>query len=233
MRVADALTGTRLMLIPVLWSAALYGNGRLVGVGLLVAGATDFLDGYLARRLGQESRSGARLDSLADNLLLISAVAWIQLLHPELLRASTLLVVTAFGLYLASLAVGLVKFRRLGNLHLYSSRAAGGALYSFALITLITGGYGPLLLWLAATTFIVSSVETLLGQLLFSGVDENMGSVLLARRRRAESTNIHAIGSARKQRSHAPQAAKVVGSSASPNRSMPTSAAPNANEIRP
>jgi phosphatidylglycerophosphate synthase len=233
MRVADALTGMRLMLIPVLWSAALYGNGRLVGVGLLVAGATDFLDGYLARRLGQESRSGARLDSLADNLLLISAVAWIQLLHPEILRASTLLVVTAFGLYLASLAVGLVKFRQLGNLHLYSSRAAGGALYSFALITLITGGYEPLLLWLAATTFIVSSVETLVGQLLFSGVDENMGSVLLARRRRAESTNIHAIASARKQRSHAPQAAKVVGSSASPNRSRPTSAAPKANEIRP
>src|SRR6202165_3738618 len=166
MRVADALTGTRLMLIPVLWSAALYGNGRLVGVGLLVAGATDFLDGYLARRLGQESRSGARLDSLADNLLLISAVAWIQLLHPELLRASTLLVVTAFGLYLASLAVGLVKFRRLGNLHLYSSKVAGGFLYTFAIVTLVTGGYEPLLLTLAAAAFIVSSAETLVAQLV-------------------------------------------------------------------
>jgi len=42
----------------------------------------------------------------------------------------------------------LIKFRRLGNLHLYSSKVAGGLLYSFALITFVTGAYAPLLLWL-------------------------------------------------------------------------------------
>ncbi|HXN77591.1 MAG TPA: CDP-alcohol phosphatidyltransferase family protein, partial [Candidatus Dormibacteraeota bacterium] len=102
-RVADVLSGMRLLLIPALWFAALFGNGRLVGVGLLVAGATDFFDGYLARRLGQESVAGARLDSLADNLLLISAAAWIELLHPEILSQNTVLVVATFVIYLASL----------------------------------------------------------------------------------------------------------------------------------
>ena len=60
-RIAHLLSGMRLLLIPIIWIAALMGNGRLVGVGLLVAGATDFLDGYLARRLGQASEAGARL----------------------------------------------------------------------------------------------------------------------------------------------------------------------------
>jgi phosphatidylglycerophosphate synthase len=221
----------RMLLIPAISVAALLGDGWLVGVGLLVAGATDFFDGYLARRLGQESAAGARLDSLADNLLLISAMAWIELLHPEILRENTVLVAATFGLYLASLSVGLIKFHQLGNLHLYSSKVAGGALYSFAVITLITGAYEPLLLWLAAAAFIVSSAETLLGQLLFSGVDENMGSILLAPRRRAESRTIQAIGSARKQRSQAPHSANVVDSSASPTSSSATSAAPNPNEI--
>src|SRR6202521_5025575 len=141
--IADVLSGTRLLLIPVIWVFALLGNGRLVGVGLVVAGATDFFDGYLARRLGQESIAGARLDSLADNLLLISAMAWIELLHPELLSENTLLVLGTFGLYLASLSVGLIKFHQLGNLHLYSSKVAGGALYSFAVVTLVTGVYEP------------------------------------------------------------------------------------------
>ena len=109
------------MLIPVIWFAALLGNGRLVGVGLLLAGATDFLDGYMARRLGQESRTGARLDSLADNLLLVSAMAWIQLLHPEILRENTALVATTVGFYLAPLSVGLLKFHQLGNLHLFEA----------------------------------------------------------------------------------------------------------------
>jgi phosphatidylglycerophosphate synthase len=222
----------RLLLVPVIWFAALLGNGRLAGVGLLVAGATDFFDGYVARRLHQESGTGARLDSLADTLLLISAMAWIELLHPAILRENTALVAATFGLYLASLLVGLIKFHQLGNLHLYSSKVAGGALYSFAVVTLMTSAYEPVLLWLAAVAFMVSSAETLLAQLLFSAVDENMGSIFLALRRRAESRTIHPIGTARKHRSQAPQSANVVRSSASPTNSIATSAAPNANETR-
>jgi phosphatidylglycerophosphate synthase len=231
--VADALSEVRLLLIPLLWAAAVLGNGRVVGIGLLVAGATDFLDGYLARRLKQESARGARLDSLADNLLLISAAVWIELLHPEILSDNPALITAAGCLYLASLAVGLVKFRRLGNLHLYSSKAAGGFLYSFAVITLVTGAYEPLLLWLAAAAFMVSSAETLLAQVLLSAVDENVGSILLARRRRQERANIHAMGSDRKHRSQAPHPANVVGSSARPTSNAATSAAPTTKDIRP
>jgi phosphatidylglycerophosphate synthase len=232
-QIPNLLSGLRLLIIPVIWLAALQGNGRLVGIGLVVAGATDAFDGYLARRLGQESPMGARLDSLADNLLLLSAMAWIEVLHPEILHENTVVVATTFSVYLASMAVGLVKFHQLGNLHLYSSKVAGGGLYSFAVITLLIGGYEPLLLWLAAAAFIVSSAETLFAQLALSAVDENMGSIFLARRRRAETSTTHTIGSARKHRSQAPQAAKLVGSSASPTSSIPNSAAPNANEIRP
>jgi phosphatidylglycerophosphate synthase len=232
-RVADALTGLRLLLIPGLWWAAVVGDGRIVGIGLLGAGATDFLDGYVARRLKQESAKGARLDALADNVLLISTAVWIELLHPEILRDNVALLAATASLYFGSLALGLIKFRRLGNLHLYSSKAAGGLLYSFAVITLVTGAYEPPLLWLAAAAFMLSSAETLLTQLLLSVVDENIGTILLARTRRQERMTIQAIGSARKQRSQAPHPANVVGSSASPTSNVPTSAAPKTNEIRP
>ena len=230
--IADVLSVIRLLLIPALWVATLLAWGRLVGLGLLVAGATDFFDGYTARRLGQESASGARLDSLADNLLLISAMAWIELLHPEILSENTVLVVITFGLYLVSLSVGLIKFHQLGNLHLYSSKVAGGALYSFAVVTLLMGVYEPPFLWLAAAAFMVSSAETLLAQLLSSAVDENMGSIFVAVRRRAEIRTTQPIGSARKHRSQAPHSVKVVGRSASPASSAATSNAPHANETR-
>ncbi len=174
----------RLLLIPILWGMAILGNGRWVGIGLVIAGATDFLDGYLARRLGQQSAPGAKLDSLADSLLLLSAALWMEILHPEILRENTFLVAATLGMYLASVSAGLVKFRQLGNLHLYSSKVAGGLLYSFAVITLLAGVYMPVLLWLAAIAFLVSSAETLVGQLLLSAVDENMGSVVLARKKR-------------------------------------------------
>jgi phosphatidylglycerophosphate synthase len=232
-RVADAFSGLRLLLIPVIWWVAFLGDGRLVALGLLIAGASDFLDGYIARRLKQDSTRGARLDSLADNLLLMSAAIWFELLHPEILRENAVVVTVTAGIYLSSLAVGWLKFRHLGNLHLYSSKVAGGLLYSFALATLVMGIYSPLLLWLAAIAFMVSSAETLLAQLLLSAVDENMGSLLLPLKRRADNRTIQAIGRARKHRSQAPHSANDVGSSARPTSIMPTSAAPTANEVRP
>jgi phosphatidylglycerophosphate synthase len=230
LQIADALSITRLLLIPVLWVAAHNGAGRLVGFGLLVAGATDFLDGYLARRLHQTSRRGAQLDSVADGLLLISATAWVELLCPQILLQNSALLIVAAGLYIGSLLTSLVKFHRLGNLHLFSSRVAGGGLYSFAVVTLIAGVNEPLLLWLAAVALIVSSAETLAGHLVLSAVDENMGSIFFAVRRRAEIRTVHPIGSATKQRSQAPQAANAEGRSASPTSSMPISAAPTAND---
>jgi phosphatidylglycerophosphate synthase len=229
---ADAITWLRLLLLPVGWWFALLGQGRIVGLGLLLAGLTDFFDGYVARRLGQESTAGARLDLIADTLLLLSAMAWIGLLHPETVRDNNGLVAATFAIYLASIASGLLRFRRLPNLHLYSSKAAGGLLYAFAVITLLTGSYDRLLLRLAAAAFIVSCAETLVGQLLFSEVDARLGSVLLVRRRRAEMMTVHAIGSARKQRSQAPTA-NVVGSNASAISSKPIAAAPSANDTGP
>lgn len=231
-RVADGVTWLRLFLLPVIWWFALLGHGRLVGAGLILAGLTDVLDGFVARRLGQASPAGARLDLIADTVLLLSAAAWIGVLHPEIVRNNTGLVAGAFSIYVAAVAVGLLKFRRLPNLHLYSSKLAGGLLYAFAVITLLTGSYNRLLLALAAATFVVSCAETVAGQLLFSAVDARMGSVLLVRRMRAETRTIQAMGSARKQRSQAPTA-NVVGSNASPISSTPIATAPSPKDSVP
>ena len=49
----------------------------------LIAGITDMLDGFLARRWGVESKFGARLDSLADIVFVIAVVyklfPWLKL----------------------------------------------------------------------------------------------------------------------------------------------------------
>lgn len=51
------------------------------------AALTDFLDGWLARRLGQESRLGAVLDPIADKAMVATALAlllWVSPLAPWL-----------------------------------------------------------------------------------------------------------------------------------------------------
>ncbi len=230
-RVADAMTCVRIILVPVIWVFALLGDGRVVGAGLIAAGVTDFLDGFVARRFGTASPAGARLDLTADTLVLLSALAWIGMLHPEVVLDNAVLIAVGLFIYVVAVGVGVEKFRKLPNLHLYSSRLAGGLLYAFAVITLITGHYNRLLFALAAGAFILSCVETVAGQLLFSVAEANMGSVALERRRRAEIRTVQPSGSTSKQRSQAP-AANAVGSNASAISSMPTAATPSPKDRR-
>ncbi len=67
--VPNALSGLRLLLVPVIgWLIARGGNDE-VAIGLLaIAGFSDWLDGFLARRWNQVSRLGVLLDPLADRL---------------------------------------------------------------------------------------------------------------------------------------------------------------------
>jgi CDP-diacylglycerol--glycerol-3-phosphate 3-phosphatidyltransferase len=53
------------------------------GVLFAIAGVTDYLDGYLARRLGQTSRFGAFLDPVADKLIVATALVLIVEMDPQ------------------------------------------------------------------------------------------------------------------------------------------------------
>lgn len=80
-RLPNLLTLMRLLLsIPI--SLLLLGE-RFAPALLLffIAGVSDALDGFLARRFGWFSRLGAMLDPLADKLLLVTAylcLAWVE-----------------------------------------------------------------------------------------------------------------------------------------------------------
>jgi CDP-diacylglycerol--glycerol-3-phosphate 3-phosphatidyltransferase len=89
--VANALSGFRVVLSLVIVGLALVGSSRLAGMALIVAGTTDFFDGYLAKRARKQSADGARLDSSADVLLLVASAAALQILHPTILGDNTVL----------------------------------------------------------------------------------------------------------------------------------------------
>jgi cardiolipin synthase (CMP-forming) len=122
----------RLALVPVfLW--LLVGADEPVWAGLLLGliGSTDWIDGYLARRLNQVSEVGKILDPLADRIAVVAAViaglvtgylpawfAWLLIVR-EALVAIGAVVVALRGH--TSLAVR--KMGKLATLLLYTSVA--------------------------------------------------------------------------------------------------------------
>ena len=82
LNIPNLVTLSRIVLIPLLiglyylpddWMSEHHRNLAATAVFIL-AGVTDWLDGYLARRLNQMSAFGAFLDPVADKLIVIGAL---------------------------------------------------------------------------------------------------------------------------------------------------------------
>ncbi len=84
------LTLLRIVMIPVLVLAFYlpydWSNELAVGI-FIAAGATDWADGWIARRYGLTSPFGAFLDPVADKLIVAVALILIIQRHPEILLA--------------------------------------------------------------------------------------------------------------------------------------------------
>ncbi|MEK6550066.1 MAG: CDP-alcohol phosphatidyltransferase family protein [Pseudomonadota bacterium] len=74
------ISACRIALSPVLIFLLHERDYRMALIVFLVAGISDALDGFIARRWGFMSRTGAILDPLADKLLLVSAYVMLAFL---------------------------------------------------------------------------------------------------------------------------------------------------------
>jgi CDP-diacylglycerol---glycerol-3-phosphate 3-phosphatidyltransferase len=76
----NTLTWLRILMIPgvvILYYLPIWWAHPSAGVGFALAGITDTLDGYFARKLGLTSRLGAFLDPVADKLIVAAALVLI------------------------------------------------------------------------------------------------------------------------------------------------------------
>ena len=72
MNVPNLITLGRILLVPVIvWAIAAH-QLTIACVLFLIAGLSDAVDGFLAKRFGMQSELGAMLDPLADKALLVS-----------------------------------------------------------------------------------------------------------------------------------------------------------------
>ena len=155
----NALTLTRLLAIPVLLGILIAADGPTSPVAAWLFGAvavTDYLDGYLARRLHAESRFGQLADPLVDRLLVAVGLVGLILLDrlnaagPAILLARDVLAVAGFGL--------LMRMGRDPKVDLPGKCASALAMAATALAMLSTATWIDVLFWIS----VVFAVATLL-----------------------------------------------------------------------
>ena len=94
--IPNMLTLLRIALIPVLVVVFYlpYGWSAMAGAVIFaIAGITDWVDGYLARKMGQSTKLGAFLDPVADKLMVAAALVLLVELHASALFAIPAIVI--------------------------------------------------------------------------------------------------------------------------------------------
>ena len=136
--IPNALSGLRLLGVPVFfWLIVGPENDGLALIILIVSSFTDWLDGYLARRLNQFSRLGELLDPLADRLYVIAAL--VALYIRDLLPIWAVVALLLRDALMSLLLVYLKRFGITGvPVHFVGKAATMNLLYALPLILLGT-----------------------------------------------------------------------------------------------
>jgi cardiolipin synthase len=168
MSLPNLLTYSRIAVIPVvvgcLYAQSIMGSPlwlRWVALAIFIAaGITDFLDGYFARTLGQQSAFGRMLDPIADKLLVASCLLMLAAdetirgwaLWPAIIILCREILVSGLREYLAGLRVSvpvtkLAKWKTTVQLVAIGFLVAGEA---GDLVLPMTSQIGIVLLWISA-----------------------------------------------------------------------------------
>ena len=92
---ANLVTYLRIVLIPaviVFYFASFDYANLWAAILFSIASVTDWLDGYLARKLGLASDFGAFLDPVADKLLVVVVLITLVSVYPALLLAAVVII---------------------------------------------------------------------------------------------------------------------------------------------
>lgn len=156
---ADTITAVRMAASCFLLFLPL-GSVRFLAVYTL-AGLTDALDGWLARKTGTASPFGARLDSIADLLFYGILILWLFPVLWKVFPGTIWYAVAAILLVRLSVyATAYYKYHRFAALHTWLNKLTGVAVFllPYALATSLGVGYG----WAVCLLALAAAAEELM-----------------------------------------------------------------------
>jgi cardiolipin synthase len=151
--VPNLVSFVRLLGVGVFWWVLIVDDNIVLSAWLIFAiGWTDWIDGYLARKLNQVSNLGKALDPVADRVMIVSAVVggMIAGVVPAVIGLPLLIREVIMGLltlYLAARGGGTLEVRYLGKAATFALYGAIPAFY------LAAAGFLEGLMWVLAWFF--------------------------------------------------------------------------------
>lgn len=163
--IPNIITSYRLVIDPVILYFIIADKERLFAIFLIINLLSDALDGFLARRLKQETEIGAKLDGFADNFTYLLAFIGIFVFRMEDIRPHMISFIVMISILVSTVIVSLIKFRKFPSYHLYSTKV-GGYIEGGFFICLFTIGFITPYYYLVVAWAVMGAIECIIINLL-------------------------------------------------------------------
>ncbi len=170
LNVPNVITAVRVVMACVIFWLLWQGEFLVAGILILIAAATDGLDGLLARRLGQSSLGGSIFDMVADEILFMPNLI-LAIVVGLFVRTDHLMPFNPYPYAVLALAGGVAVFagigtflwkRRSRNIEFPTPTGVAKVNFWFWLAPLVVAVFGIGPDWLLATLMYMAIVSTIL-----------------------------------------------------------------------
>ena len=120
----NAITLYRLITAILMVFLLVYNRPDLFKWMIAISFLTDVIDGYLARKFNVASIIGAKLDSIADDLTILVAMAAVFVFKAEFLKQERFIFIFLFALLLIQTVYALFRYGKISSFHTYMAKIA-------------------------------------------------------------------------------------------------------------
>ena len=123
-KIINGVTAYRVIAAPVMLLLIFTGNEGPFKWLLPISFFTDLIDGYLARKYKVTSIFGARLDSIGDDLTVLTAIAGLFAFRFAFIRNEVLVIGILLALLVIQNLLALIRYRKISSFHTYLAKIA-------------------------------------------------------------------------------------------------------------
>lgn len=148
-----------------------------------LCGATDAVDGFIARKFHVESRIGSVLDTISDFTLYIVMIVRLWFKLEETFQLATwILVYSVLGLRVVSYLTCFIKYHKFSSVHTYLNKAMGLVFFAFPFVCLASNLTILIYAYCAAGIAFLGAIEELLIHLISKEYNVHNKSIFLVKR---------------------------------------------------
>jgi phosphatidylglycerophosphate synthase len=183
--VVNILTFYRLLITPVLVLLIFTKQEKVFAWMLPVSFFTDLVDGFLARKFGVASVLGAKLDSIADDLTILSAITAALVFKFPFIKENILVFAVLFGLYLIQTVYALIKYHKISSFHTYAAKAAAVFQGTFLILLFLLDNPPYFLFYIAALFTFIDLIEEIILVHMLPGWKANVKGIYWLRKNKS------------------------------------------------